>query len=121
MLEGVANGCVGEADGDGAEGASIELRVSLHDIEGALRRKGVVMMVNAGDDFALFGLGICNEGERQVVGWSFDRGDNGFGSGCARGGSGDGVFNKGDLQVGNLEVVDGSIGFELGGRHVVVV
>ena len=77
------------------------------------------MMVNAEDDFALFGLRICSEGERRVVGWSFNRGDDGFGSGCVRG-SGDGAFNKGDLQVGDLEVVDGSIGFKLGGRHVVV-
>ena len=37
MLEGAADGRVGEADGDGAEGACVELRMSLHDIEGALR------------------------------------------------------------------------------------
>ena len=37
MLEGTADSRIGEADGDGAEGACVELRVSLHDIEGALR------------------------------------------------------------------------------------
>ena len=36
MLEGAADGCVGEADGDGAESARVELWVSLHDIKGAL-------------------------------------------------------------------------------------
>ena len=36
MLEGTADGRVGEADGDGAEGASVELGMSLHDIERAL-------------------------------------------------------------------------------------
>ena len=37
VLEGAADGRVGETDGDGAEGAGVELGVSLHDIEGALR------------------------------------------------------------------------------------
>ena len=36
MLEGAADSRVGEADGDGAEGARVELWVSLHDIEGTL-------------------------------------------------------------------------------------
>ena len=36
MLEGAADSCVGEADGDGAESARVELWVSLHDVEGAL-------------------------------------------------------------------------------------
>ena len=37
MLEGAANGRVGEADSDGAKGAGVELWMPLHDIEGALR------------------------------------------------------------------------------------
>ena len=45
---------------------------------------------------------------------------DGFGSGCARG-SGNRAFNKGDLQVGDLEVVDSGVGFEFGGRHVAMV
>ena len=36
MLEGTADSRVGEADGNGAEGARVELWVSLHNIEGAL-------------------------------------------------------------------------------------
>ena len=36
VLESAANSRVGEADGDGAESARVELRVSLHDIEGTL-------------------------------------------------------------------------------------
>ena len=36
MLEGTADSRVGEADGDGAEGASVELWMPLHDIEGTL-------------------------------------------------------------------------------------
>ena len=36
MLKGAANGRVGQADGDGAEGAGIQLWVSLHDVKGAL-------------------------------------------------------------------------------------
>ena len=73
------------------------------------------MVVDTGDDFALFGLGICGEGERRAVGWLLDGGVDGFGSGCARG-SGNGAFNKGDLQVGDLEVVDGGVGFEFRGK-----
>jgi hypothetical protein len=36
VLEGAADGRIGEADGDGAEGAGVKLWVPLHDIEGAL-------------------------------------------------------------------------------------
>ena len=36
MLEGTADSRIGEADGDGAESARVELWVPLHDIEGAL-------------------------------------------------------------------------------------
>ena len=37
MLEGAADSRVSESDGDGAKGACVELRVSLHDVKGALR------------------------------------------------------------------------------------
>ena len=37
VLESAADSRVGKADGDGAKGARVELGVSLHDIEGALR------------------------------------------------------------------------------------
>ena len=76
--------------------------------------------MNVGNDFAFFGVGVCSESERWVVSWSFDGGDDRFGSGCVRG-SGDGTFNEGDLRVGNLEVVDSGVGLEFRGRHVVVV
>ena len=36
VLEGAADGRIGKADGDGAKGAGVEFRVSLHDIEGTL-------------------------------------------------------------------------------------
>ena len=36
VLEGAADSRVGEADGDGAESARVELWVSLHDVEGTL-------------------------------------------------------------------------------------
>ena len=78
MLEGAADGCIGESDGDGAEGARVEFRMSLHDIEGALGRKGVVVSMDAIDDFALFGLGVWGDGETWVY-----RGMSGFGGRCA--------------------------------------
>ena len=37
VLEGTADGRVGEPDGDGAESARVKFWVPLHDIEGALR------------------------------------------------------------------------------------
>ena len=36
VLEGATNSRVGEADGDGAQSARVELRVSLHNVEGTL-------------------------------------------------------------------------------------
>ena len=36
MLEGAADGRVGEADSDGAEGIGVKFGVPLHDVEGAL-------------------------------------------------------------------------------------
>ena len=45
VLKGAADGHIGEADGDGAEGAGVELGVPLHDIEGALWGKGIVLEI----------------------------------------------------------------------------
>ena len=133
MLESAADGRVGEADGNGAEGARLELWVSLYNVEGALRGKGVVVSVDTVDDFALFGLGVWGDGEA----WSFgDRG--GFGGRCTRGSSDDGF----SLSIGEMsgdggrvdECDGGSTELCLGrddfdgvaedvdwGRHVVVV
>ena len=74
MLESMANGRVGEANGDGAESAGVELWVSLHDIERALRREGVVVAMNSRDDLAFFRLGIRGDGEV----WAFSRGMDGL-------------------------------------------
>ena len=96
MLEGAADGCVGEADGDGAESTRVEFWVSLHDVEGALGREGVVVSMDMVDDFAFFGLGVWGDGET----WT-RRGVNGFGSRRVRGrGSGDVGFGLGVDEVG---------------------
>jgi hypothetical protein len=79
MLEGAANGRVGETDGDGVKGASVKLGVSLHDIERALRGEGVVVAMDAGDDLAFFRLGIRGNGEV----WAFGRGMDGLGGWCS--------------------------------------
>ena len=79
VLESAADSRVGEANGDGAEGARVEFRVSLHDIEGALGRKGVVVSVDTVDDFALFCLGVWGDGESRAYGSV-----GGFGGWCAR-------------------------------------
>ena len=75
VLEGAANGRVGEADGDGAEGAGVELWVSLHDVKRALRREGVIVVMDAGHDFAFFGVGVGGDGEM----WAFDGSVDRFG------------------------------------------
>ena len=84
MLEGAADGRVGETDGDGAEGAGIQLGMSLHDIERALGREGVVVSMDTIDDFTLFGVGVWGDGEAWACG-SVD----GLGGQRARGGSAD--------------------------------
>ena len=91
MLEGTADSRIGEADGDGAEGASIQFGVPLHDIERALRREGVVMAVDAGYDFAFLGIRVRRNGELRA----FDGGLDGFGGRCARKWNGRGI-DKGD-------------------------
>ena len=63
MLEGAADGRVGETDGDGVEGGGIELWVPLHDIERTLRGEGIVMVMDAGYDLALFGVRVGGDGK----------------------------------------------------------
>ena len=89
MLEGTADSRVGEADGDGAESARVELGVSLHDVEGALRGEWIVVSVDTVDDFALFGFRVGGDGEL----WAY-RSVSDFGGWCARG-SGDDRFGLG--------------------------
>ena len=79
MLKGTADSRVGEADGDGTEGAGIQFGVPLHDIERALRREGVVVPMDTVDDLAFFSFGVWGDGET----WA--RGSvSGFGSRRAR-------------------------------------
>ena len=85
MLEGAADGRVSESDGDGAESARVEFRVSLHDVEGALRREGVIVSADTIDDLAFLGLGVWGDGELWAHG-----GMGGFGSRCSRGSGNDG-------------------------------
>ena len=71
MLEGATDGHVGQADGDGAEGVGVEVGVCLQHVERALGREGVVVAVDAGDDFTLFWVGIGGDSEEWSVGsWS---------------------------------------------------
>jgi hypothetical protein len=56
VLEGTADGRIGETDGDGAESTRVKLWVSLHDVERALGREGIVVSVDTIDDFAFLGL-----------------------------------------------------------------
>jgi hypothetical protein len=86
VLESAADGRVGEADGDGAKGARVELRVSLHDVEGTLGRERIIVSMDTIDDFAFLGLGVWGDGEAWTRG-----GRGGFGGRCARGSSDDGV------------------------------
>ena len=126
VLEGAANGRVGEADGDGAEGAGVELWVSLHDVKRALRREGVIVVMDAGHDFAFFGVGVGGDGEM----WAFDGSVDRFGSRCTREwdgrwvdeGDGGGRELRSDRFRGDggLDVVKGGVG--LSGRgHVGIV
>ena len=84
VLEGTANSRVGEADGDGTEGARVELWVSLHNIEGALGREGVVVSVDTVDDFAFFCLRVWGDGESRAYGSV-----SGLGGWCTRRGGDD--------------------------------
>ena len=140
VLKGTANSRVGEADGDGVEGAGVEFRVPLHDVKGTLRREGVIVVMDAGHDFAFFGVGVGGDGEMGA----FDRSVNRFGSWCTRewddrwvgegvgggcelvgwidegNGGGRKLGSDGVRGNGGLNVVEGGVG--LGGRgHVELV
>jgi hypothetical protein len=58
--------------------------VSLHDVEGALRRERIVVSVDTVDDFAFFGFRVWSDGES----WAYGS-VSGFGGWCARGSDGD--------------------------------
>ena len=94
MLEGVANGHVGQADGDGAEGVGVEVCASLKDSDGGLGGERVTLLNNLASDLALFNFKVCGNGE----GWSVVRSFDGRGVGL-RGrhvrGRFEGVFDKG--------------------------
>ena len=74
----MADGCVGKADGDGAEGAGVELWVPLHDIKRALRREGIVVVADTGYDLAFLGVRVGGDGEM----WALDGRVDGFRSWC---------------------------------------
>ena len=126
VLEGAANGRVGETDGDGSKGARVELWVSLHNVERALRGEGIIVMVDAGNDLALFCIRIGGDGEMQA----FDGSMDGFRGWCARewdgrwideGDGGGGEFWSNWLRSNSgLDIVEGGVGFNRG-RHVVLV
>ena len=61
VLKGVANGRIGQANGNRAKGSGVELGVSLHDIKEALRREGVAMMADMQNDFTFFGVRVSGE------------------------------------------------------------
>ena len=130
MLESATDGCIGEPDGDGAESACVEFWVSLHDVERALGRKGVVVSKDTIDDFALFGLGVWGDGELRM-----HRSVSGFGGRCTRGSGGDGFRIGGigrdggwihECDGGGTELRLGRDDFDAvaedgGGGHVAVV
>ena len=94
VLECAADGRVSEADGDGTKGACVELGVSLHDVEGALGREGVVVSVDTINNLALFRLGVWGDGEAWACGSV-----SVFGGWCERG-SGVGRFGVGRVGRG---------------------
>ena len=126
MLKGTADGRVGEADGDGAEGSGVELWVSLHDIERALRREGVIVVMDARHDLAFFGVRVGGDGEV----WAFDGSVDRFRGRCAREWDGRWVDegDSGGRELGSdwfrgdggLDVIEGGVSLG-GGRHVEVV
>ena len=126
MLEGTADGRIGETDGNGAKGTGVQFGVPLHDIERTLRGEGVVVTVDAGYDFTFLCVRVRCNGEL----WAFDGGLDRFRGWCARewdgrrvdeGDGGSREFRsywvRGD---GGLDVIGGGVGFS-GGRHAGVV
>ena len=126
VLEGTTDGRIGKADGDGTEGAGVQLGMSLHNIERALWREGMAVAADAGYDFTFLGIRVRCDGEL----WAFDGGLDRFGSWCAREWNGRGVDESdgrgGKFRLyrvcgdGGLDVVEGSVGLS-GGGHVGVV
>ena len=125
VLEGAADGRVGESDGDGAKGTGVELWVPLHDVERALWGERVIVTMDAGHDFAFFGVRVGGDGEV----WAFDGSVDRLGGRCAR--WGDRWVDEGDSGGrelgsnwfhgdGGLNVIEGGVGLG-GGRHVEVV
>jgi hypothetical protein len=77
--------------------------VSLHDIEGTLGGKRVVVPMDTVDDFAFLGLGVWGDGETWVL-----RSVRDFGSWRARGSSDDGFgMSRIDEGGGRIHERDG--------------
>ena len=107
VLKGVANG-------NHAKGSGVELGVSLHDIEGALRREGVAMMADVRNNFAFFGVRVSGEHKGGSVGGLFGQSGGDLGRGYMRRGF-EGVVNESGGQCGEFSVSEDVGG---GGRHV---
>ena len=141
VLEGAADGRIGEADGDGVQGPSVEFGMSLHDIEGALRGKRVVVSMDMIDDLAFFCLGVGGDGEAWAYRsagrlggqctWERDGRwvDVGFSLGVGEVGRSGGRFHECDgggtelcLGRDDFDAIaeDGGAGFD-GGRHGMMV
>ena len=139
VLESATDSRIGEADSDGTKGAGVELGVSLHDVEGALGREGVVVVMDAGDDLFFFGIRVGGDGEVRSFGgcmdglggwcaWERDGRwvDVGFGLGVGEVSRSGGRIHECD--GGGTELCSGGDDFDaiaedggVGGRHVVVV
>ena len=84
MLESVADGCVGKANGDGAECVGVQVSAGLEDVDGGLRREGIALLDNLVSDLTFFNVGgglveLGDDGEERLVVWVFD--ESGGGSG----------------------------------------
>ena len=84
MLESAADGCVGEADGNGAEGVGFQAGAGLEDVDGGLRREGIALLDNLASDLTFFDVGgglveLGDDGEKRLVVWVFN--ESGGGSG----------------------------------------
>jgi hypothetical protein len=124
MLEGTADGHVGETNGDGSKSAHVELRVSLHNVEGTLQGEGVIVAMDAGNDLAFLCIRVRGDGEV----WAFSGGMYGLRGWCTGERDGRGVDESdgggGELCLDreDLDVIGEGVWIALGGdRHVVVV